>query len=296
METSIIFGAGALGKFLYPQIETKFGAGQILFADSNPVLWGTSLFGKQIICPDEIPKIAYDSIIIASLTGFETIPARLTTHLSVPTDKIDSSYLYELYERTLGARNRFLKRFAEVVYTKKLEGSVAECGVFEGCFAKRINAAFPDKTLYLFDTFEGFDERDIAVEHGDTSHRASHYNVNITETDLLKVMPHPERAVIRRGYFPETASNINDKFVFANLDFDLYNPTLAGLEFFYSKMVRGGIILVHDYFHDAVVPNKEMIFQGVRPAVDEFCEKHGIVLMPIADEMSIAILVNEGIQ
>ena len=56
-DMSIIFGAGAMGKSLFPQIETVYGAGKICFADSNPTLWGTSLFDKPIISPDDIPKM-----------------------------------------------------------------------------------------------------------------------------------------------------------------------------------------------------------------------------------------------
>ena len=43
----------------------------------------------------------------------------------------------------------------------KVNGNVAELGVYKGDFAKRLNQLFPDKKLYLFDTFEGFDEKDI---------------------------------------------------------------------------------------------------------------------------------------
>jgi hypothetical protein len=290
METTIIFGAGSMGKTLYPYIENRYGAGIIYFADSNPFLWEKTLFDKQIISPDKILNMSYDRIIITTISGLETISDRLTKIFKVPSCKIDTSYIREPYERTLCARNRFLTRFAEIVYTKELEGSVAEGGVFEGYFAKRINAAFPNKTLYLFDTFEGFDERDVSIELGDTRNRANHFNSNITEDDLLAVMPHPECIKIRKGYFPETVADIDDKFVFVNLDFDMYNPTLAGLEFFYPRMVRGGIILVHDYFVDSIIPNKELVFQGARLAVEKFCKEHDVMYMPIADEMSVAIL------
>lgn len=40
---------------------------------------------------------------------------------------------------------------------RKLQGAVAEVGVFQGEFAQYINVAFPDSKLYLFDTFDGFD-------------------------------------------------------------------------------------------------------------------------------------------
>jgi O-methyltransferase len=45
-----------------------------------------------------------------------------------------------------------------------LPGNVAECGVFLGEFSRMINHCFPDRKLFLYDTFEGFDERDFAFE------------------------------------------------------------------------------------------------------------------------------------
>jgi Predicted nucleoside-diphosphate sugar epimerases len=290
MGTTIIFGAGGLGKTLFPQVEAAFSTGPIVFCDSNPALWGTSLFDKPIICPNEIREMTYDRIIVASITGYETITDQLINVLGVSRDKIDTSFIRDKYEKTTCVRNRFLKRFAEIVYAKKIQGNVAEGGVFEGYFARQINAEFPDRTLYLFDTFKGFDERDISVEKGDTRNRANHYNANVTEADLLATMSHPERVVIRKGYFPETALDIDDRFVFVNLDFDLYNPTLAGLEYFYPRMVSGGVILVHDYFQDSVILDESLLFQGIRQAVGEFCDKHDVMIMPIGDEMSIAIL------
>ena len=41
---------------------------------------------------------------------------------------------------------------------------MAECGVFRGDCTKFINLFFPDRTLYLFDTFGGFEKSDIEYE------------------------------------------------------------------------------------------------------------------------------------
>lgn len=44
---------------------------------------------------------------------------------------------------------------------KNISSSVAEAGVFRGEFAKYINQFFPDRKLYLYDTFEGFNASDM---------------------------------------------------------------------------------------------------------------------------------------
>ena len=61
-------------------------------------------------------------------------------------------------------RHKQLEFIAQSIYDRGIEGSVAECGVYKGEFAKRINQCFPDRNLYLFDTFEGFDIRSIKSE------------------------------------------------------------------------------------------------------------------------------------
>ena len=94
-------------------------------------------------------------------------------------------------------------------------------------------------------------------------------------------MKYPENCCICKGFFPESAKGVEDTFLFVNLDADLYAPTLAGLEFFYPRMVKGGIILVHDYFSKA--------FFGAKDAVREFCKKENIPYLPIGDTLSIAI-------
>ena len=97
-------------------------------------------------------------------------------------------------------------------------------------------------------------------------------------------LPHLEQCIFCKGYFPETAKGIEDRFVFVNLDMDLYQPTLSGLYYFCDKMVSGGVILVHDYFAEN--------FKGPQQAVEEFlADKKGIGLgaYPIGDGISILI-------
>ena len=77
-----------------------------------------------------------------------------------------------------------------------------------------------------------------------------------------------------------SAQGIDDEFFFVNLDMDLYRPTLEGLRFFGERMVRGGCILVHDYFSH---------YRGVGQAVTEYLEGRRLAAIPIGDEISIAV-------
>lgn len=130
------------------------------------------------------------------------------------------------------------------IHDRKIQGAVAEAGVYQGGFAAYINRFFKDRSLYLFDTFEGFAARDIEQDkaNGYTLRNVGYYGD--TSVDLvLKNMPFADRVVIRKGIFPDTTAGINEQFCFVSLDMDLYQPIRSGLEYFYPRLTGGGIYL-----------------------------------------------------
>ena len=217
-------------------------------------------------------------VVIGTYVGFEPMIQQLMD-MGVSRAKIDISYI----ATTIKSPIMFLERIGQLFGERGIVGSVAEGGVFQGEFAKEINRVFPESTLYLFDTFTGFDARDVGIE---TSKRYSqskpgHFNITSEELVLDKLL-HPEKCVIRKGFFPETTKGINDSFCFVNLDFDLFQPILAGLEFFVPRMIPGGGVLIDDYFADG--------YKGVKEAVKEYEVKYvNLHLVPIGDGNSICV-------
>ena len=124
-----------------------------------------------------------------------------------------------------------------------LDCAMAEVGVFQGSSARIICEAKREQPLHLFDTFSGL------PQPGKKDRRLlkrGQYSASLTAvTRLLRaysgVHLHP-------GEFPASAIGLGDlRFGFVHLDVDLYASTLASLEFFYPRMVPGGVILTHDY-------------------------------------------------
>lgn len=228
--------------------------------------------------PTEVLKMKWDEIIVASITAMYLIQEQLISY-GIERSAINLSYM----ELRVKAREQFLSDYAQIVYSNNIQGAVAEAGVFQGEFAKVINAKFPDRECFLFDTFDGFDEKDIELErkYNLSAERAGHLNMTSEEMVLSKMM-YKEKCNIRKGYFPDTAVGIEDRFCFVNLDMDLYKPTIEGLKFFWKRMERGGVILVHDYFSGA--------YKGVKKAVDEFRQEELISVFPIGDEISIGLI------
>ena len=121
-----------------------------------------------MIPPQRICESEYDYVLIAvySFDAMKEIYDQLL-QMNVPTDKIKSVvFERELMDTCMDQRMYWIKDYAKWIYEQNLNGSVAECGVFRGDSAKYINEFFPDKKLYLFDTFEGFSETDIEYEIG----------------------------------------------------------------------------------------------------------------------------------
>ena len=122
-------------------------------------------------------------------------------------------------------------------------GAAAELGVYRGGFARCLNALLPERTLYLFDTFEGFD----AVEAKDEAAGFVQAHRNTGADRVLRLMPHPEKVIIRQGLFPASIGGLEERFALVSLDVDLEGSTLAGLRWFYPRLNPGGYILLHDY-------------------------------------------------
>ncbi len=123
-------------------------------------------------------------------------------------------------------------------------GAAAELGVYRGGFAAAVNALLPDRPLYLFDTFSGFDPAEAASESAGLVE--AHRNTDLQR--VLSLMPRPEQVVPRPGLFPATARGLEEeRFALVSLDADLEESTFQGLSWFWPRLSPGGALLLHDW-------------------------------------------------
>lgn len=189
---------------------------------------------------------------------------------------------FDVYNEGGYIRLSSLELVSHEINENKVKGEVAELGVYRGRFAKKINEAFPDRKLYLFDTFEGFDQRDITKE---LSNKYSTASVDLTNTSVdivIDEMPNKQNCIIKKGFFPDTALNLEETFAFVSIDTDLYQPIYDGLKYFYPRLSKGGYIFVHDY------NNHE--FKGSKQAVRDFCNENGVSFFPLSDYAGSAVI------
>lgn len=137
-----------------------------------------------------------------------------------------------------------------------LDGEMAEVGVYQGCSAKIISTANAGIPLHLFDTFAGLPPPAGA--------ETDHLHEGLYAASLASVqafLASHNNVHFYPGLFPNTAGPCADiQFSFVHLDVDLKSSTLCCLDFFYPRMVLGGVILSHDYSY----------LDGVRSAFNDF--------------------------
>ena len=204
----------------------------------------------------------------------------LSMHLTSVDERLDDS----VYQTADVTRTSAFALIAEEIRERKLEGSVAELGVAQGAFAEVINAHFPEKKLYLFDTFEGFPQADADFERMyDYSDPQKHWYADINVDQVLKRMRYPQNCIVRKGYFPDTAEGLEEVFCFVSIDCDLYKPIYSGLRYFYPPLVEGGCIFVHDY--------RSKFFRGVKLALRRFADEQGFFYSVLPDNTGTAVII-----
>jgi O-methyltransferase len=162
--------------------------------------------------------------------------------------------------------------------TTKVSGDVAEVGVYQGGSAKLIAEFKGNRPLHLFDTFAGLP----AAQPGD----AKRFATGMYAADLKAVQRYLNGypgIFFYPGLFPDTGEPVRHKrFSFVHLDVDLYDSTLACLNFFYPRLQPGGILISHDYSNA----------EGVRRAFAEFFANRRDPVLEVALSQALVVKVD----
>ncbi|WP_431475354.1 TylF/MycF/NovP-related O-methyltransferase [Marinobacter sp. KM021] len=143
-------------------------------------------------------------------------------------------------------RKFVLREFAR--HVSKLDGCVAECGSYVGVSSWFIAREIQGVDFFLFDSFEGLSapgERDLSP---DKVSQWQQGDLAVSEDIVKERLASFSNVHVMKGWIPERFDEVSGKkFKFLHVDVDLYEPTLASLEFFYERMVPGGVIIMDDY-------------------------------------------------
>jgi hypothetical protein len=135
-----------------------------------------------------------------------------------------------------------------------LPGDFVECGVWRGVLSTAIMQYHDwnklNRRFILFDTFRGFDEKQLTDEEiskGNVAHFREHYQQDIYD-DVVRNFSEYQNVEIVRGPVPDTLSNtIIDQVCYLSIDMNNAAPEIAAARFFWDRLAPGAPVLLDDY-------------------------------------------------
>ena len=221
----------------------------------------------------------------------QNIPDRYSSNIELYKQKINFLNFEDLDKWTRGnlknniidfSRYFFLNLCIDYLLEENLDGNVAEVGVYKGNsaflfskFAQRRN-----KTCYLFDTFEGFNSKDLV---GKDIHANEDAFVD-TSLEMVKKLIGEKNIVYVKGYFPESLNQIGgiDDLILVHIDCDLEKPVLSALNYFYPRIRKGGFLIMHDH--------SSFYWPGAQNAINEFFKDKMEFIIPIPDKSGTCVI------
>ncbi len=221
---------------------------------------------------------------IEKLFSFFNIQICRISNQSIPNVffEVDPEFnsLYNLaQEKTLMVpTDNLLRRERHYTLTKLLQqtepiinqGMVAECGCWRGLSSYQIAANLKkmdfNQAFLIFDSFEGlseYDEEDknnVMTDEEENCHR-KHFACSMDV--VIKNLEDFDFIDYKKGWIPSRFKEASElAFSFVHIDVDMFQPIWDSLEFFYPRLIPGGIIVLDDYGY--------LNFPGAKKAVDTF--------------------------
>ena len=189
------------------------------------------------------------------------------------------------YTMTSWERLYALYKAVRYVIENSIEGDFVECGVWRGGSIKLIAEVLlmlgeSDKTLVLYDTFDGMTEPDPSVDIDASGNKASddwlqiqHRGVKwsyapIHEVrDVIASSGYPmNKVTFVKGRVEDTIPRtLPDRIALLRLDTDWYSSTKHEMEHLYPRLSNQGVLILDDYGH----------YKGAQRAVNEYFERIG---------------------
>lgn len=168
-----------------------------------------------------------------------------------------------------------------------LDGDIAECGVIRGGSSFLMLSALADtgKFLHGFDSFQGlskpkFNDRPSDVKTFNWRENDMGVPIEVTSQNLSSFSGNFK---LYKGWIPDRFNEVEEKkFSLVHIDLDLFEPTIFSLEFFFPRMVAGGVIICDDYGFESC--------PGSRKAMDEFFGLRGLNVIPLTTGQGLVMI------
>ena len=172
--------------------------------------------------------------------------------------------LFDVRYESSGKRIRsfFLLGIVEGIVSSGAAGDMAECGCYKGhssyAIAKILQKNNFKNNFFIFDSFEGLSSptpEDLLSDDGSSIRQdlkaaleGNSLKFIADMSDYVGIMSEFNFVDIKKGWIPERFSEVsNRKFSLIHIDVDVYQPTFDSLNFFYERLLPGGVIFIDDF-------------------------------------------------
>ena len=159
--------------------------------------------------------------------------------------------------------------------TKNYPINLVECGVCDGLTASFALYSLKNKQefkIYLYDAWAPMKKEYLNEAENKSIGWYSYLDINNVQRNLQEFS---ENCIYNQGYIPDSFANSDNpnELNWLHIDLNAASPTKAALEFFYDKIISGGVILFDDYAWHGQSETKLVI--------DEFFHNKSGILQPI---------------
>lgn len=166
---------------------------------------------------------------------------------------------------------------------KHLPGDFVECGVNTGAYSRAvidyIDFNSLKKTFYLLDTYQGLVREQITADELDAGVGDYLQTYKDVYQEVVKTFS-PFNAKVIRGAVPGTLSQCETSSIcYLSIDMNVVEPEIAAAEFFWHKLVPGGVMILDDYGFPS--------HQAQKKAFDSFAAQKGVAILYIPTGQAI---------
>ena len=170
-------------------------------------------------------------------------------------------------------------------HAQQLEGDFVECGVYRGFLSMSIVtyldfASMPERQFHLIDTYAGL-VPELVTEEDTAAYRNDYEDCyELVKQSFAKY----ENVNIVRGSVPEVLPSANiSKVAYLSIDMNCTQPEVDALEYFWPRLVSGGVVVLDDYGfpgHEAQKEGADRVAESVGVKVLTLPTGQGLILKP----------------
>ena len=168
-------------------------------------------------------------------------------------------------------------------HASQLDGDFVETGVHRAGFSSSVMSyidfgSMPDRKFYLFDTYEGLTQ-DL-ITPGEKAAYKHHYED--TYAFVQESFNKMSNVIIVKGIVPDSLTTVTiDKVAYLSIDMNSAKPESAALEYFWPKLVSGGIVVLDDY----IFPGRQL----QQEYADKFARSVGVRVLSVPTGQGIIV-------